>query len=81
MKVTVTYKNAFIRRLVKVVAVGLVFLAGLVIGSQGAHDADAKQCHRVAYTQDDYKADVAKFGQKVADYNDGFATATTECPR
>ena len=81
MKVTVTYKNAFVRRLVKTAAVGLLFLTGLTIGNLSAHDADAKKCHRVAYTQADYQSDVAKFGQKVADYNEGFAIATTQCPR
>lgn len=81
MKVTVTYRNAFVRRLVKVAAVGAVFLAGLTVGSLSAHSEDAKKCPQITYTQADYKADVAKYGKTVADYNEGFATASTQCPR
>ena len=83
MKVTVTYKNALVRRLVKVAAIGAVFLTGLTLGSTSTHSADVKanKCHQIAYTKADYQRDVTRFGQKVADYNEGFATATTDCPK
>lgn len=76
MKVTVTYRNVFVRRLVKVTAVGLVFLAGLGVGNVSAHYEGTKACHSVSYDQGEYKRDLVTYGQKVASYNEGFADAS-----
>jgi hypothetical protein len=81
MNVTVTFKSPARRRLAIAFLIALVFLTGLCVGSNSAHSADAKGCSRINYTQAEYKSDLAKYGKSVADYNEGFATATTECPR
>lgn len=48
MKVTITYRNTFVRRLVKTTAVALVFLTGLTIGNKSAHSEDAAPADVVA---------------------------------
>jgi len=70
--------NKWIKR--SVIA-GMIFTAGLTLGNYSAHQQDAKNCHVINYTQRDYRHDVEDYGQKVADYNEGFATATTQCPK
>ncbi len=71
----ITFRTKWHRRFALSVLLGVVFLSGLTIGNKSAHK---EMCDSVSYSQGDYQLDVRQYGQKVADFNDGFATAARE---
>lgn len=77
----ITYRTRWHRRAAMAALIGTVFLTGLTIGNRSQHAEDTKGCQRVAYSQARYREDVARYGQQVADYNEGFAVASDQCPR
>ena len=60
------------------VIAGIIFTAGLTMGHASTVSEQHKACSGYHYSHGDYRADVQDYGQKVADYNDGYATAMTD---